>query len=115
MPLEPMTLIERLRNPAWESDGLMVEEKPACLNIAQTVSDMEAAARENERLRAALSWYGDEAEAIARNLNGAKVADKAQAVEASLTVLALDGGRRARIALTHGQSTHDVLTATKGD
>lgn len=46
--LEPMTLIERLRNPAWESDGLMVEGKAAKLNIAQTLSVMEAAAREIE-------------------------------------------------------------------
>lgn len=52
---EPMTLIERLRNPAWESDGLPAEGKPAKLNVAQTCSAMDAAAREIDTLRADLA------------------------------------------------------------
>lgn len=44
----------------------------------------------------ALTWYADEARALAKNLlSGAHTA----AVLASLTVLAIDGGRRADEAL----------------
>lgn len=49
-----MTLIERLRNPAWESDGGITSEKPARLNVEQTRKDMAAAADEIESLQEAL-------------------------------------------------------------
>lgn len=52
-----------------------------------------------ERLEQALRWYSEEAEAIARNLHGKKVEDHAKAIEASLTVLALDAGKRGKDAL----------------
>ncbi len=39
-----MTLVERLRNPTWESDGPITEDKPAKLNVARTRADMEEAA-----------------------------------------------------------------------
>lgn len=53
-----------------------------------------------EKVRDALIFYGDEAAAIAAKLNGKSVIDNPRAVEASLVVLALDGGQRARAALT---------------
>jgi len=57
MPDEPMTLIERLRNPAWESDGLMVEAKPARLNVEQTRRDMNEAADTIEGLARMAAKY----------------------------------------------------------
>ena len=51
MPDEPMTLIERLRNPAWEKDGSGVK-----LNIDRTVDDMKEAADEIERARAEIKF-----------------------------------------------------------
>jgi len=52
------------------------------------------------KLEEALRWYGEEAEALARKVNGKRVMDNPNAIEASLVVLALDGGRRAREALS---------------
>lgn len=46
---------------------------------------------ENKQMREALSWYGDEANAIARNV----LAKNTSAMMASMQVLALDGGKRA--------------------
>lgn len=60
---------------------------------------MAEAASEIERLRSVVAWYGDEAQAIAKALNGKTVIDNPQAVEASMTVLALDAGRKASAAL----------------
>jgi len=53
---------------------------------------------ENERIRAALSWYADEARACAKH-SADKSFSAPQALLASVTVLALDGGRRADEAL----------------
>jgi hypothetical protein len=47
-------------------------------------------------LRDALCWYRDEAEALAMHMQGGA---HTQAVLASLTVLSLDGGSRARAAI----------------
>jgi hypothetical protein len=64
-------------------------------NITIDVINMDAALR----MRAALEWYRDEAKALAKNVeSGAHT----QAVLASLTVLALDAGRRADEALALG-------------
>jgi hypothetical protein len=48
-----MTLIERLRNPAWEADGPTTEAKPAKLNVTKTLATMAEAAAEIESLKEA--------------------------------------------------------------
>jgi len=51
-----MTLVERLRNPAWESDGSI-----ARLNVERTLEDMRQAADVILALEEAVSaanWYG---------------------------------------------------------
>lgn len=48
-----------------------------------------------QALREALQWYEDEAKALAKHMEGGA---HTQAVLASLTVLSLDAGRRARAA-----------------
>ncbi len=50
-----------------------------------------AMAAENNEMREELRWYGDEANAIARNV----MAKNTSAMMASMQVLALDGGKRA--------------------
>lgn len=50
-----------------------------------------ALAAENNQMREELAWYGDEANAIARNV----LAKNTAAMMASMQVLALDGGKRA--------------------
>lgn len=56
-----------------------------------------------DAVRQALEWYAAEAEALAKNTaTGAHT----QAVLASVTVLALDGGRKARAALSEQPATH---------
>lgn len=65
-------------------------------NITVEVST-QAAQAELQRLREALAWYGDEASALARHM--ASGAAHSQAVLASVTVLALDAGMRAKTAL----------------
>lgn len=49
-------------------------------------------------VKEALQWYADEAAAIARNIEAFQ-AGKESAVMASVTILSLDGGKRARAAL----------------
>ncbi len=49
MATEPMTLIEKLRNPAWQSAEGPTGKLPATLNVEQTVATMNEAA---ERLEA---------------------------------------------------------------
>jgi hypothetical protein len=59
---------------------------------------LDALKTENQRLRSALEWYADEARACAKNSHtGAHAAP--QALLATVTVLALDGGRRADEAM----------------
>lgn len=67
-----------------------------------SINQMQGWKLEIERLRAVVAWYGDEAQAIAKALNGKTVIDNPQAIEASLTVLALDAGRKATAALANG-------------
>lgn len=57
-------------------------------------NDVQALKEENEALREALKWYGEEASALAKNSS-----KNWQAVEAGVTVLSLDGGARADRAL----------------
>lgn len=57
-----------------------------------------AVTAERERLRSALEWYADEARACAKNSHTGNHAAP-QALLASVTVLALDGGQRADEAL----------------
>ena len=47
MPNEPMTLLDRLRNPAWKSGGTWAD---AVLHTDQTRDNMKEAASEIERL-----------------------------------------------------------------
>jgi len=54
MPDDPMTLVERLRNPAWIHSHVSVMAD-AELDKEQTLEDLGAAAYEIERLRAALA------------------------------------------------------------
>lgn len=51
MTTEPMTLIEKLRNPAWESADGPAGELPAVLNVEQTVATMTEAAERLESHR----------------------------------------------------------------
>ena len=53
MPDEPMTLVERLRNPAWEHSGVL---KPLRLNVGQTLAAMKEAADEIERAAAEIKF-----------------------------------------------------------
>jgi hypothetical protein len=55
MASEPMTLVVRLRNPAWESVG----PGQAQLDKHRAIDAMREAAREIERLRAALEEIAD--------------------------------------------------------
>ena len=52
MPDEPMTLIERLRNPEWVNGPGAYDD--AILSTEQTVKDMREAAAENEMFLAAI-------------------------------------------------------------
>lgn len=51
-------------------------------------------------IREALQWYADEAAAIARHLADFKAGKGEHAIMASLAVLSLDAGNRARAALS---------------
>jgi len=62
----------------------------------------------NNPLRDALEWYRDEAEALGRHLPTGAHTD---AVLASLTVLSIDGGARARAALVAPTAAAPVLLA----
>jgi hypothetical protein len=55
---------------------------------------------ESATVREALQWYADEAAALARHLSGGA---HTAGVLASLTVLSLDAGRRARAALAQAE------------
>jgi len=59
MENDPMTLIERLRNPAWHGSG-MTRGMPAELNVKQTVADMAEAADEIARLRGEIEYLKSE-------------------------------------------------------
>lgn len=59
---------------------------------------------EIEALRVALNWYADEARACAKNSHACRHG-AADALLASVTVLALDGGKRADAALRQEQPT----------
>jgi hypothetical protein len=55
MAIEPMTIIERLRNPQWDH----LPGTARILHIEQTRSTMDDAANEIERLRSALGRVVD--------------------------------------------------------
>lgn len=62
-----------------------------------------------DKIREALDFYRCEAEALARYMAERKE-DKSEAILASVTVLSLDGGRRAREALLDmGRRAHEAL------
>lgn len=62
-----------------------------------THSICDEAADVIERLALVLEWYASEAEALAKHMHDKK--PSGDAVLASVTVLTLDGGERARVAL----------------
>lgn len=70
---------------------------------ARTVGEMRAELRKiaeanKSKVKTALEFYGAEAEALARHMTEDRV-NKSDAILASVTVLSLDGGRRAREAM----------------
>lgn len=71
--------------------------------ISVDLINVESVARRFETLRTALLWYADEAESLAKHMQHGAHTD---AVLASLTVLSLDGGRRARAALAAQEKNH---------
>jgi len=99
-------LIARLRDNAqgislgaegmgWGFDEAMLQEAADAL---------EKQAAQIEAMRAALEWYADEARSCEKN---SKVGNyyAGDAILASVTVLALDGGKRADAALRQEQPT----------
>lgn len=119
------TLIQRLRPLADEYASLMDRWKYACAG-SQEVADLHATFKARERvagkafesgdiaaildaleqqaaqieaMRAALEWYADEARSCEKN---SKVGNyyAGDAILASVTALALDGGKRADAALS---------------
>ena len=80
------TLIQRLRLMSPDLIG------------GEAADALEQQAAQIEALRAALEWYADEARACEKN---SKVGNyyAGDAILASVTVLALDGGKRADAAL----------------
>ena len=83
--------VDRDLNEAWETWQAAIASQAA-----------ELAA-----LRAALIWYADEARAFAKN-TGSEKHTAAEALLASVTVLALDGGRRADAAMaTHKEPSNE--------
>jgi hypothetical protein len=56
---KPMTLVERLRNPAYHGSGL-TRGKPADLDVKRTISDMAEAADEIENLRCVLGLIAND-------------------------------------------------------
>ena len=89
-----MTLIERLRG--WLVADYIEAYTTGSTLIREAADEIERLTAENAALRAALLFYRDEAAALAKHLHwGAHT----QAVLASITVLALDAGRRADTAI----------------
>ena len=60
------------------------------------IREIETLLEQNAKMRSALLWYADEAKAIAQHMTEKY---NEQALLASMTVLALDAGNRARQAL----------------
>lgn len=81
--------------PGWVAPGVV----PSPVGRLYTQAELDAAvAAERERLRSALEWYAAEARSCAKHSHTGNHAAQ-QALLASVTVLALDGGRRADEAL----------------
>ena len=79
----------------YQRDDARAERDEAMLRLANQDDECVLLLKERDALREALRWYADEAEAIARHV----LAQKTTAVMASMQVLALDAGRRARAIL----------------
>jgi hypothetical protein len=94
------SLVERLRYHASDLGAHAV----ACREAADRIETLETNVVSLQAtlqgaeviMRRALDFYGAEAEALARYMVDG---NKADAILASVTVLSLDGGRRARAAL----------------
>lgn len=72
--------------------------KPGCPRVKELEAKLAASEAACAQMREALGWYGEEAKAIAKHMaKGAHV--RAEAILASVTVLSLDGGRRADAAI----------------
>jgi hypothetical protein len=90
-------LIQRLRT-AWTYCG--VEQ---ALRF-EAAAALEQQAAQIEAMRAALEWYADEARSCEKNSKAGGYS-AGEALVASVTVLALDGGKRADAALRQEQPT----------
>lgn len=89
-------IIQDLINTARRQCRLFVGQHRRLLDHIAAIEAELAAARERiAALERALDWYAMEAKAIAKNMTAGNV----NALEASRTVLAIDGGKRAAIAL----------------
>lgn len=78
--------------PAWRLRAWIGERMQGGCRVLSQGSACQCPMCDLDRMRDALQWYAGEADAIARNV----VAQRAQAMMASMQVLALDGGKRAR-------------------
>lgn len=78
--------------PAWRLRAWITERMQGGCRVLSQGSACQCPLCDLDRMRDALQWYASEADAIARNV----VAQHTQAMMASMQVLALDGGKRAR-------------------
>lgn len=78
--------------PAWRLRAWIGERMQGGCRVLSQGSACQCPLCDLDRMRDALQWYASEADAIARNV----VAQHTQAMMASMQVLALDGGKRAR-------------------
>lgn len=77
---------------------LIAAANPA--TVLALIERVERAEAENARMREALEWYAEQAEATARHT----LVINPKSVEAIVTCLALDAGNRARAAIEERQS-----------
>lgn len=80
--------------PAWRLRAWIGERMQGGCRVLSQGSACQCPLCDLDRMRDALQWYASEADAIARNV----MAQRTQAMLASMQVLALDGGKRARDA-----------------
>lgn len=86
-----------LLSPAWRLRAWISERLQGGCRVLSQGSDCQCPLCDLDRMRDALQWYAAEAEACAKNSNSGNHAAP-HALMASVTVLALDGGKRTRDA-----------------
>ena len=80
--------------PAWRLRAWIGERMQGGCRVLSQGSACQCPLCDLDRMRDALQWYANEADAVARNV----MAQRTQAMLASMQVLTLDGGKRARDA-----------------